>query len=187
MTAHLKKLFLSAIKFIMKKISSILMVFAVGLLAGAVATLLLLFLVVEQEGVVDWMQFRADGAAIYFSAVLLLIVAFGGFSLYRRLKKESDLFGPIRQASKQVASGDYAVHLPVNGGDELSELHRTFNDMCRVLTETVDKLEKQNERLETVLSTMTSGILAVDMDLRVTMVNQAAQSMLLCGEEALGQ
>ena len=37
LTAHLKKLFLSAIKFIMKKISSILMVFAVGLLAGAVS------------------------------------------------------------------------------------------------------------------------------------------------------
>ena len=37
LTAHLKKLFLNAINFIMKKISSILMVFAVGLLAGAVS------------------------------------------------------------------------------------------------------------------------------------------------------
>lgn len=49
--------------------------------------------------------------------------------------------------ANQIAEGNYEVHIPDSGKDELSGLARALNDMAKVLSENISLLKRTNEEL----------------------------------------
>ncbi len=84
----------------------------------------------------------------------------------------------LTDAAEAVAAGDYQQRIPVGSRDEVGTLARAVDHMRRALTRQVAELRENTELLETVLSSMLEGVLAVNADQRVVFANAASRSLL---------
>jgi two-component system sensor histidine kinase VicK len=87
---------------------------------------------------------------------------------------------PLRRltaAASQVAAGDLTVTTGLSGRDEVGVLSRTFDAMTGSVARLTDDLRTSASRLETVLASMSDGLVATDGEGRVTSINRAALTM----------
>ncbi|MCU0872102.1 MAG: ATP-binding protein [Pirellulaceae bacterium] len=84
----------------------------------------------------------------------------------------------LTDAAEAVAAGDYQQRIPVGTEDEVGTLARAVDHMRRALTRQVAELRENSQLLETVLSSMLEGVLAVNADQRVLFANAASRSLL---------
>jgi len=122
----------------------------------------------EQVGALTRVLWGSAGIAGILALGLTLIIG------ARIMKPLSELTG----AAEAVAAGHYDQHIPAGGHDELDTLARAVDDMRRALTRQMSELRENSQRLETVLSSMEEGVLAVDPDQRVLFANQAGRTLL---------
>ena len=99
------------------------------------------------------------------------------------------LVAPIRQlmgAAQQISEGNLAVEVAVDPADgDLAVLGSTFNTMTSELRSQRDELVGANTALderrrfmEAVLSGVTAGVVGVDPDGTITLVNRSAETLL---------
>ena len=99
------------------------------------------------------------------------------------------LVSPIRgliDAADKVSEGDLTVQVPTERAEgDLASLGRTFNNMTRQLRTQRDALLTANRMLdrrrrftEAVLSGVTAGVIGIDKDGRVTLINRSALVMI---------
>ncbi len=92
----------------------------------------------------------------------------------------------IAEGTRAVAQGDYDMQLPLpKRRDELGFLVASFNTMTRRIAQARDvasssqhQVEAQRAYLETVLGSLSSGVMALDADGKVRTANQAALDIL---------
>ncbi|MDU2963249.1 MAG: cell wall metabolism sensor histidine kinase VicK [Streptococcus salivarius] len=108
----------------------------------------------------------------------LLFVAFYFIFLayrdYRRVKN-------IRKLTKRVKSlmaGNYNEELRLKGDPELLELADSLNDLSGVFRLTHENLAQEKNRLSSVLSYMSDGVIATNRRGQITMINSTAQRLL---------
>jgi two-component system nitrogen regulation sensor histidine kinase NtrY len=99
------------------------------------------------------------------------------------------LVAPIRQlmgAAQQISEGNLGVNVDVRPGDgDLAVLGSTFNTMTSELKSQHDelvganmKLDERRRFMEAVLSGVTAGVVGVDADGTITLVNRSAETLL---------
>ena len=77
---------------------------------------------------------------------------------------------------------------PINRKDEIGELDRAFVNMTNELNQQIEELKNERVRLASVLRHMTDGIIIVDKDGVVQLINPAAISLFtITSEEPVGQ
>ena len=115
-------------------------------------------------------------------ALSLLSAVWAAFFSARRLVEP---IGILADSTRAVAEGDYSKRLPVTSEDELGFLVRSFNDMTRRLSKARDQaqssqqeIEGQRAYLETVLGSLSSGVLSISNDGELRTVNEAACQIL---------
>ncbi|MDE2613772.1 MAG: PAS-domain containing protein [Burkholderiales bacterium] len=111
-----------------------------------------------------------------FTSVLLAIVL--GNQLARPLLILAD-------GVRQVAAGDYTAPPVFASGDELGGLTRSFADMTAQVAEartqvqrSMLQLEGARTRLQTILDTLSAGVVVFDRDGRIDVVNPSATRIL---------
>lgn len=126
------------------------------------------------------------------SMVTLLILfsaTWTGFYVARRLTVPLE---ELLRGTEQVAHGNLEHEIPTSGSDEMLKLIQSFNQMVRDLRQnkshielTHANLQKMNEELshrrryiEVLLESVQSGVVSLDEQLRISMVNQAASKLL---------
>lgn len=119
------------------------------------------------------------------SLVLLLSLLFAVWSAFYLARR---MVAPIRdlaEGTRAVAAGDYGTQLPPAGRDELGFLVQSFNDMSRRIAQAREaakrsqvQVESQRTYLETVLSRLSTGVVALDLQHAVRTFNQAACDIL---------
>jgi NtrC-family two-component system sensor histidine kinase KinB len=92
---------------------------------------------------------------------------------------------PIRrfmEASRKISSGDYAVQVPVETGDELGRLAGEFNQMATQLGRyhemNIEQIISEKNKGEAILSSIEDGLVVFDTNLKVTGINPAARRLL---------
>jgi nitrogen fixation/metabolism regulation signal transduction histidine kinase len=101
----------------------------------------------------------------------------------------SDGFGSsleaLAEGTRAVAQGDFTEQYPIRSSDELGALTGLFNQMTRQLYEAKQTSEQQQRivesakvHLESVLTHLSSGVLALDNELRLRSVNTSAAQIL---------
>ncbi len=92
---------------------------------------------------------------------------------------------PIRrfmEASRKISSGDYAVQVPVETGDELGRLAGEFNQMATQLGRyhemNIEQIIAEKNKGEAILASIEDGLVVFDTRLQVTGINPAARRML---------
>jgi two-component system nitrogen regulation sensor histidine kinase NtrY len=100
----------------------------------------------------------------------------------------------LAEGTREVAQGNWQYRIGLGDGtsiaadDEFGSLVGSFNQMTADL-ETINlELEKRRRYMETILATMTGGVISLDQEGRLTTINEAAERMLgLDGLTALGR
>jgi two-component system, OmpR family, phosphate regulon sensor histidine kinase PhoR len=89
--------------------------------------------------------------------------------------------GPLRQLTRiarRITAGDMNARMLPLRRDEVGSFILAFNDMVEVLAERVEALEENQRQLSTVLAYMADGVLILDEQGRVELINPAAARLL---------
>ena len=101
----------------------------------------------------------------------LLLAALISLRFSRRLIRPLEEIGMVARA---ITSGDFEQKAQIQTDDELGVLGRTINRMGQTLKEKVQQISQEKNKLESVMSAMTSGVLLCDPHGRVNYINEAA-------------
>ena len=91
------------------------------------------------------------------------------------------LVGPIEkvtQGAERLADGDFGNKLPVESPDEIGILTGTFNHMADVLQDSLNAVENERNKLDTLFLHMTDGVAAFDHAGALIHCNPAATQLL---------
>ena len=143
---------------------------------------------------------RARNLQFRFNAILLLVsLLIVGIAIWVALTLADRIVRPVGQlvkAAKSVGAGDLRARVPASGlRDEIGTLGNVFNRMTGRLEEQTGALVAANAQLdsrrafiEAVLSGVTAGVVSVDQNRNVRLVNSSAEALLKAGKDkAVGQ
>lgn len=116
-------------------------------------------------------------------AVLLITFLFSSKLAYAIVKPIKDL----EFFTSRIAQGELHKRVSVSSKDELGELSNTFNYMADKLENSFkDSMEKQT-KLEAVLKSMDSGVIAVDTNYKVMIINPYAKKIFGIKKDIIGE
>ncbi len=88
----------------------------------------------------------------------------------------------ITRAAKKVSQGDFNQSVSVDSSDELKDLAETFNDMIwqlKLYSEMqIEKILKERKNTQAVLFSTEDGIIMLDMQYGIQLINRKAASIL---------
>lgn len=120
---------------------------------------------------------------IVLTIVFLISAIFSSKLAYIIVKPIKDL----EFITTRIARGELDRRVTINSQDEIGQLANTFNNMADRLQYTLkDSLEKQN-KLQAILKSMDSGVIAVDRNYKVIMINPYAQKIFGIHKDIIGQ
>ena len=125
-------------------------------------------------------QFLFRMRAIIILSVLMvaLFALFFGKLIIRRFIEP---IIELQRVALRFAQGDLGERVRYFGRDELADLGMAFNDMARRLAESFAMLGAEKRKLEVILETLSDGVLVVDREMKMMMVNGAAAAILGLG------
>lgn len=135
------------------------------------------------------MRYLRDSLKISFTLTLSLVLLLSLLAaIWIAFISIGNIIAPIRQLVKgtqAVAAGHYERQLPVVDHDDLGFLVESFNEMSRGIARARDdahaaSLEIDNQRayLETILASLSSGVISFDGSFKIRTANQAAEDIL---------
>ncbi|MGR3617096.1 MAG: ATP-binding protein [Paracoccaceae bacterium] len=118
-----------------------------------------------------------------FAVLLILAAVWLGLWFAERLSRP---VGRLTTAAQRVGAGDLDVRvIEEQGDDEISQLGQYFNQMTlqlkgqrETLLENTRQIERRRRLFDSVLSSVTSGVVGLDASGSVTFVNRSAESLL---------
>jgi len=118
-----------------------------------------------------------------FALILILAATWAGLWFAERLARP---VGRLAGAAQRVGAGDLDVTVPSEkGDDEIAMLGRYFNQMTRqlkvqreTLIEQADQAERRGRLFDSVLSSVTSGVIGLNAAGEVQFVNRSAERLL---------
>ncbi|MBC7796075.1 MAG: HAMP domain-containing protein, partial [Pyrinomonadaceae bacterium] len=111
--------------------------------------------------------------------LLLFAASWMALNLARNIAKP---IKSLAEAADEIAKGNLSHRVEVAAQDELALLVSAFNAMTAQLQENRVKLEERRAYIETVLQSLSTGVISLDEKNRVTTINTAARDMLRLDE-----
>jgi two-component system nitrogen regulation sensor histidine kinase NtrY len=132
------------------------------------------------------LQVQFNLALFVVSLLILSVAIWAALSIADRLVRP---LGELVGAARRVATGDLAARVgPSNSNDEVGTLAAAFNRMTRRLQEQTGALESRRALTEAVLSGVSAGVISLDAEARVTVINPSAVELLHISEtDAVGR
>lgn len=93
----------------------------------------------------------------------------------------------IAEVARRYKQGDLIPHTDDYGPDDLGTVARLFDASVQELGRRIEELSRDRARMEAILTGMVEGVLVVDRQGRVQIVNRAAQAMLRFDDHAAGR
>jgi len=150
------------------------------------------------EANVKYLQLQGGNEQLRFVTLLMLVLstlliifAFSWFALYLA-KRITVPIQALAQGAAAVAAGDLGYRVECQAFDELGSLVASFNKMMGDLEENKKRIEAAQESLrqtyieqadrrryiETILQTITTGVISLDSNYHIRTMNRAALEML---------
>ena len=84
----------------------------------------------------------------------------------------------LTEGAEEVAAGDFSQKIEVDSRDEIGVLTATFNDMAHQLESTLQEVENERNKLDTLFLHMTDGVVAFSREGHIIQSNPAAEEKL---------
>ncbi|MFQ5601193.1 MAG: ATP-binding protein [Candidatus Krumholzibacteriia bacterium] len=119
---------------------------------------------------------RASTNVLILGAALASVLAIVlGFFFTRRVTQPLEA---MRTNLERLEAGEFGVRLDPGPEDEVGQLARTLNRVQEQLENTIQSLKSQHDQREFILSSMVEGLVAVDAEDRMLLVNSSARALL---------
>ncbi len=123
--------------------------------------------------------------ALTIGATLALVVAIAMSLLTAQVSSRA--IGHLTNVANAMARGDFEARAALNGRDEFAQLGRALDQLADSLSVTVRQLRAERDRVGRILSGMQEGVLLLDNDGKIALVNPALRQMLLLGADCVGK
>lgn len=139
----------------------------------------------------DELTARARALQLQFNLALfgvsLALVTLAVWAALRFADRQVKPLAELADAAREIGAGNYAMRVEGRtGSDEIGLLNRAFNRMSSQIERQTDALLGANRQLaerrtfiEAVLQSITAGIISLDSEGRVLLMNATAQALLL--------
>ena len=121
--------------------------------------------------------------ALAFAAALMFAVILSGLAAHLIAK-------PIKEMSavaKEIAAGKFENKVRFSSNDEIGDLTESINYMSEQIKSRMDEVIGNRSRLEAVLLSMFEGMMVVDEEGRIILMNQRLKDFLRVAQEPLGR
>lgn len=125
-----------------------------------------------------------------FEYYICIVIAVIVFSLFFSLRLVRILVEPIKQLESvtlKMAGGDYKIRANINTNDELGTLSSSFNHMAVQLQKKIEEVVEKQQKLEYILRSMESGVIAVDENNTVISINPYVEMLLGIKKDIKGE
>lgn len=125
--------------------------------------------------VLDLTQRNVGSTLFIFSLVIILIAIASSYVTGSRVTR------PIRSltgAAQKVREGDLSARAAVESADEVGVLGETFNEMVVSIGSLTGDLQLAATQLDTILQSLTDGVVAVDSGGKIVAFNREAERIL---------
>lgn len=109
------------------------------------------------------------------SVTALLLIALASMSIARTLSKP---VMEMKNGAERIAAGDLDFRLKIPEIEEIRGLAQALNTMAESLGERIRTITSQKNELDAILSGMSEGVLATDVNERIIIINPAAAEFL---------
>jgi PAS domain S-box-containing protein len=147
---------------------------------------------VEYQALKDRQKLLKNTALLTLALITLLVLFIAFWLALYVARSIADPVQQLAQATERIKSGDLSYRAGVVGDDELAALALSFNEMTAELGENRRRVEQSaadlqtinaalDERrhyIETILQSLSAGVISLDESRNVTMINEAARQML---------
>jgi len=116
------------------------------------------------------------------TVMALLITVFLGFLI------SSSITEPIRDVTKKaedMAKGNFEQFVEIKSDDEIGQLASMFNHLTLKLKDTIQEMDLERSKLNTIFNYMAEGVVAVDLNGDIIHANPIAMEILNISEESL--
>lgn len=128
------------------------------------------FSLAHMQYAINSARVRSIVIAVTEIVLTIFVTVFIGVHLTRRL-------GQLATAAQQVGSGDYAVSVPEEAGDEVGMTAMAFNRMVREVSQRTRRLEEALARERVIEETSIDGMLTYDANMQIISANPAMQQL----------
>jgi two-component system phosphate regulon sensor histidine kinase PhoR len=98
-----------------------------------------------------------------------------------------DTVRPLTDAARRMHEGDLTVRARVAREQDVGQLGAAFDQLAGSLSQTVGELRTERDLVSRILDGMQEGVLLLDKDGKVALMNPALREMLLLRADTLGQ
>jgi len=137
-------------------------------------TLGALYMVASMEEMYETLR-RINSILLTATIISLLMTGSLGILLARTITK------PVKEITRQaavMAEGDFNRQVKVYSDDEIGQLAQAFNYLTKRLREALSQNEEEKEKLSSILTNMSDGVIAADKDGNILLMNARACEML---------
>jgi two-component system phosphate regulon sensor histidine kinase PhoR len=124
-------------------------------------------------------RFAWGEAGVVFVVAMLLT--------QRVATRVSRVSSELTRAVTRLREGDLTVRTHLRGHDELAQLGLVLDRLAAGLAATFGELRAERDLQKRMLEAMHEGVVVVDRDGRIVLLNPAVRSMLLLGTDAVGK
>ncbi|MBW9171142.1 two-component system histidine kinase PnpS [Clostridium estertheticum] len=126
----------------------------------------------------------------YFKLYILAIIFSAIMSIWFSLKLSYIIVRPITDLifiTSRISKGEFHRRVSILSNGEIGQLAKNFNEMADKLESTLNEVTDKQNRLEAILQSMDSGVIAVDRKNRVIIINPYAKKIFGITKDIIGQ
>jgi len=132
--------------------------------------------------VIDTVINRIQKKIILGSLIIVVLGAIISLIVSRRISRPIE---KLKEGAGYFIQGDFNYRLPASGIEEIDSLDDSMKDMAQQLHARINTITQQRTEIEAILSSMMEGVIAVDAEERIIIMNNAAGRMFGCNPSAV--
>jgi two-component system phosphate regulon sensor histidine kinase PhoR len=115
---------------------------------------------------------------IYLFLGMLVILMVTAVIAYRISRNLTNPLEKITRVANQISNMNYRARVSIQNQDEIGQLGIAINKMSENLQFQMQQIQENESRLTSVLDNMISGVMTIDRDERVMLINRSAEELL---------
>ncbi|MFD2613468.1 two-component system histidine kinase PnpS [Paenibacillus gansuensis] len=133
---------------------------------------------------------EASTRLVWFYLILGLLIFFlaAGLLSYRIAHGLTQPLEKITRVARQITHMNYKSRVYIKNTDEIGQLGHAINAMADSLQFQMNRIQEDESRLKSVLENMISGVVMIDREGRIVLLNRSAEEILgFSSKELLGK
>ena len=133
---------------------------------------------------ISYFNFYKLGYALIIGILIFVFTFIISMKLVRTIMKPVN---ELEEVTSRIARGDLHIRAKAKTNDELGTLGKTFNNMADQLQSKMNEVMDKQNRLESIVKSMESGVIAVDLSGNIIIINPYAKRIFGIKDDITGE